>query len=212
MAETIAGPAGRLEIAVRGAGDPAARWLVICHPHPQYGGSMHNNVMDALARAGEAAGRAVLAFNFRGVGASDGAFAGGAGECDDLLAVLDHVADARNCPADRIAVAGYSFGALVSALSLERGAGPAGVLWVSPPISMAPIGDAARDWAGVKHLVVGGRDTFCRPADARAFCEAAVPPIAFHEVPGADHFYMGYEDDVEAAAADFLRALDAVRS
>lgn len=200
---TIPGPAGALEIATRAPFRGGGPWLVVCHPHPQYGGNMDNSVVQAVASGGAAAGYGVATFNFRGVGRSAGTFAGGAGEGEDLAAVIAHVASEHSCAPERQIVSGYSFGAAVVALQMAAGLSPNGVLWVSPPVSMLPMPDAARDWSGVKHLIAGTTDQFCPPAEAEALCRAAASPVTLHPVTGADHFYVGYESEV----AELTRAI-----
>jgi alpha/beta superfamily hydrolase len=109
----IHGPAGRLECFLKRPtaprdGGPAA---VVCHPHPQFGGTMHNKVVHAAAEALVRLGLPTLRFNFRGVGRSGGDHDGRVGEQDDMRAVLDHLATLY--PDAPLLVAGYSFGAFV---------------------------------------------------------------------------------------------------
>src|SRR5512147_2564415 len=87
------------------------RAAVICHPHPLYGGNMNNPVVRALEAGLQDAGLATLRFNFRGVGESTGAYGGGVGEADDLRAAVTWMIE--NAGAQAVAVAGYSFGAMV---------------------------------------------------------------------------------------------------
>ena len=208
MALLIPGPAGDLEAAVRGTTDPAAGWLVVCHAHPQFGGSMDNNVVAALVRAAGSARFGALAFNFRGVGASAGRFDGGEGETEDLLAALDYLADKEACPADRVVVAGYSFGAAVAARTLALGCAPRAMLWVAPPVAMAPLPADALAWPGPKQVVVGTRDQFCPRAELETVCAGATPPIPYRFIEDADHFFAGHEHEVAEVAHDFLCALD----
>src|SRR3954452_13163726 len=83
---TVAGPAGPIECAIDGPPDPAGV-VVVCHPHPQFGGTMDNKVVITIARAAVGAGWRAVRFNFRGIGASAGAWDDGRGEVDDALAV-----------------------------------------------------------------------------------------------------------------------------
>ncbi|MBD3893826.1 alpha/beta hydrolase [Hydrogenophaga sp.] len=103
------GPAGSIEVAIdRPEGEPLG-WAVIAHPHPLHGGSLHNKVVQTLARAFVLAGWSALRLNFRGVGRSQGAFDHGSGERDDVLAVVQ--AQAAQGP---LCLAGFSFGAFVA--------------------------------------------------------------------------------------------------
>lgn len=113
MATFFDGPAGPLEMLYRGPdgerapGVPVA--AVVCHPHPAYGGTMHNKVVHAVARGLQEAGLHVLRFNYRGVGMSAGRYDEGVGETADIAAAVDWLA-ARH-PGEPLAVAGFSFGA-----------------------------------------------------------------------------------------------------
>ncbi|WP_374674368.1 alpha/beta hydrolase [Ideonella sp.] len=114
---TVTGPAGTLEAAVNEPLDAAPRGVaVVCHPHPQHGGTMDNKVAQTLARAFVQLGWRAVRFNFRGVGASTGAWDAGQGEIDDALAV---VADQRDA-ALPFALAGFSFGGYVASQAARR--------------------------------------------------------------------------------------------
>ena len=108
----IAGPAGRLEaILEEPEGAPPNRAALVCHPHPLYGGTMHNKVVHRLARGLRTTGAVVLRFNFRGVGQSHGDHAGGEGEVDDARAALAWLRS--RYPDLPFVLAGFSFGARV---------------------------------------------------------------------------------------------------
>lgn len=105
----VAGPAGRLELAIdRPVGEPIGM-AVIAHPHPLHGGTLTNKVVQTLARACVLAGYTAVRFNFRGVGQSEGAYDEGRGELDDLLAVIE-----AHAPEGPLCLAGFSFGAFVT--------------------------------------------------------------------------------------------------
>ena len=129
----IAGPAGDLEALVEDPGGAApAACMVVCHPHPLHGGTMQNKVVTTLARCAEERGMPSLRFNFRGVGASAGAFDEGRGETDDALAA---VATARQrWPDAALWLAGFSFGGYIALrASTTRGVGE-----VSRLVTIAP--------------------------------------------------------------------------
>jgi alpha/beta superfamily hydrolase len=110
------GPAGALECALdRPEGEPRGV-AVICHPHPQQGGTMDNKVVQTLARAFLQLGYRTVRFNFRGVAASEGAWDEGQGEIDDALAVIA----AHRDPALPLALAGFSFGGYVASQAAAR--------------------------------------------------------------------------------------------
>jgi alpha/beta superfamily hydrolase len=175
---------------------------VVCHPHPAYGGHMYNNVVLALRDGFAAANAAVLRFDFRGVGSSDGESAGGAEEVDDVLAAAAWMSESH--PGVPLVLAGYSFGA-VMALRAARPEEVRGLLLVAPPTAML-----AADELGLAAMtmliVVGDRDGFCPLADLHALTADRVPTSVIH---GADHFFSGFEDEVSAAASAFCRALAA---
>src|SRR6202035_2810578 len=94
-------------LANPGGGAPAA---VVCHPHPSYGGSMYNNVVDAILVAFHQLGYATLRFNFRGVGGSEGEYDGGPGEVDDAKAAMEFLLAQAGVKREGATIAGYSFG------------------------------------------------------------------------------------------------------
>jgi uncharacterized protein len=109
------GMAGRIEVARDAPGDASRGTALIAHPHPLFGGTMDNKVVQTIARAFVQSGYTALRFNFRGVGASEGTHDEGRGEADDLLAVLEQLA-----PSGPLCLAGFSFGAFVATHGLER--------------------------------------------------------------------------------------------
>ena len=171
--------------------------VVVCHPHPQYGGDMENNVVLGACRALTARGFVALRFNFRGVGASDGAFDQGQGECDDVKASLNELSRAPEVDSSRIGLIGYSFGASVAA----EAAGPhlRGLVLVSPPLAF---GDLRVDW-GCPALVVGGEQDPIAPAD-RLRVVAETQGAELRLIPGADHSWWGFEDELGEALGKFF--------
>lgn len=108
----IDGPSGALESLAENFDHSDNGIMIVCHPHPQHGGTMDNKVVHSLAKAGQELGLATLRFNYRGVGKSEGEYAQGIGETDDLLAVIDWLDDHfHGAP---IWLAGFSFGAYVA--------------------------------------------------------------------------------------------------
>jgi alpha/beta superfamily hydrolase len=135
------GPAGRIEATLKlppagdDCGDTAA---VVCHPHPMFGGTLHNKVVHAVGEALVTRGLPVLRFNFRGVGRSAGAHDHGHGERDDLRAAIGHVL--ARFPDRRLVLAGYSFGAYVSlAVGCEDPRASA-LLGIAAPLGLFPFG------------------------------------------------------------------------
>ena len=118
--ETVDGPAGRLECAFDAPEGPARGVAVVCHPHPQFGGTMDNKVVQTLARAFVQLGWRSVRFNFRGIGASEGRWDEGRGEIDDALAVLAANRAKAADAARPFMLAGFSFGAYVAASAASR--------------------------------------------------------------------------------------------
>ena len=114
--KVVHGPAGDIECAVDQPESAARGTAIICHPHPQGGGSLDNKVVQTLARSMVQLGWCSVRFNFRGVGASQGAWADGEGEIDDALAVIEATRD----PALPWLLAGFSFGGFVAAEAARR--------------------------------------------------------------------------------------------
>ncbi len=183
---------------------PALRGvLVVCHPHPLYGGSMDNNVVDALCDAALQEGLAALRFNFRGVGRSSGSYDNGDGEQDDVLAALQTAAE--RMPAAAIGLAGYSFGAGMAARTAHRAAEPlAALILVSPPlasINRMAFGDRPAN----RLLISGERDHVCPAGDLEVLAGQLQPAAECVIVDGADHSWWGYEAELRDTAGGYLR-------
>ena len=114
----LEGPEGTLEAVLEGETENPAMIAIVCHPHPQFGGTMDNKVVTTLIRAARDAGAAALRFNFRGVGESQGAYSDGIGEVEDLIAV--HRWLSKKYPGTPLWLAGFSFGSFVAARAAPR--------------------------------------------------------------------------------------------
>ncbi|MGI9601643.1 MAG: alpha/beta hydrolase [Acidimicrobiales bacterium] len=156
----------RLDAELARPDDPT--WgVVLVHPHPQFGGSMHNHVIDALFTAMPEYGATVMRFNFRGVGTSQGTFDDGNAERLDLLAAVETVSELLGRDAHGVIVAGYSFGADI-ALALDH-LSIAGWWAVVPPLSVHPPDAylAAHD-ERPKRVLIAENDEFNPPAQAQS--------------------------------------------
>ena len=176
----VAGPAGRLECAIDGPAGEASGLALIAHPHPQFGGTLDNKVVQTLARAFVELGCVALRPNFRGVGASEGVYDEGRGEVEDLAAVLDW--GRREFGALPVALAGFSFGAAMQARLAARAA----------PQRMALVGVAAGSFevpaVPPDTLVIHGEQDETVPlAAVLAWARPQELPVVV--VPGADHFF-----------------------
>jgi alpha/beta superfamily hydrolase len=183
------GPEGPLEgLLSEGKGRRAG---VILHPHPMYGGTMHNNVVLACLNGMAQAGLSTLRFNFRGVGKSAGRFADGRGEQDDLIAAVEFF---QTRGVQDVVVAGYSFGAWVAAMAWPGLAamGVEPLILVAPPAAFMSF-DSADPSTRVGLMIAGQRDEIGPPALAAAFGARLTPPVVVGVINDADHFFGGFE-------------------
>ena len=174
--ETVRGPAGGIECAVDEPQGAARGVALIAHPHPLFGGTLDNKVVQTLARALVELGYAAWRPNFRGVGRSEGAYDEGRGEVDDLAAVIEHLR------AERPVLAGFSFGAAMQAKLAARLAAERMVL-----VGIAVNHFAAPAVPAGTLLIHGENDDTVPIAAVRAWAEPQ--GLALIVVPGADHFF-----------------------
>jgi len=175
--------------------------VVIGHPHPQYGGTMHTKAVFQAAKAFSRMGCAVLRFNFRGVGTSAGSFDDGAGEMDDFRAALDFM-HARH-PGVPLWAAGMSFGAWIG---LSAGAADPRVstlVGICPPLSHYDF-EAVRTSPKPKFFIQGERDERCPLKDMQAFYASAADPKELVVIDAADHLFDGKLVEVAEALEDLL--------
>ncbi|MFQ5459013.1 MAG: alpha/beta fold hydrolase, partial [Myxococcota bacterium] len=138
---------------------------VLAHPHPQYGGDMRNNVLQGVFDGLSERGRAVLRFNFRGVGRSGGR--SGGGEAEDLEAAADYLATAAGAAPRDVAVVGYSYGAAVGNAAIAAGPSFGAFVAIAPPLSMTDF--SALETCGLPvYAICGDRDELCAQEAAEA--------------------------------------------
>lgn len=179
------------------AGAAATRAIVVCHPHPQYGGSMHDTVVDTIADVARRHSFATLKFNFRGVGESTGRFDNGLGEVDDLLVALAWLR--HRVGALPIWLAGYSFGSNVVWRAIERAGELTGIVLVAPPVAMMDFSARPPSIARVT-LIAGDEDDYVDAADLRRWAAAATSSATIEIIPGANHFFSGAYAELATAA------------
>lgn len=175
------------------------RGAVICHPHPLMGGSMYNNVVEALQEAFASEGISTLRFNFRGVGSSTGSYNEGVGEQDDILAAGNYL---KTSGLSEIFFAGYSFGAWVGAGVIAQPDHPfRGSVFVAPPIDYFEF-----DWRPLKNkidlMICGDADSFCPLEPLRDTSEKI--NASLEVIGGADHFFMGEEKTLVIVLRNYL--------
>jgi uncharacterized protein len=184
LRQSIAGPAGLIECAFDLPEAPPAGVAVICHPHPQHGGTLDNKVVQTLARVFLQLGMRTVRFNFRGVGASQGEWDGGRGEVDDALAVIS----SQREPALPFMLAGFSFGAYVAAQAatqLRDDAKPKRLVLVGPSTQKQQMPAVPADTV----VVHGEQDEVVPLAATLDWARPQVLPVTV--LPGVGHFFHG---------------------
>ncbi len=204
---TIPGPVGPLEALLDAPAAVAApkAIAVICHPHPVYGGTMTNKVVHVLAKAFNAAGVPAVRFNFRGVGASAGAFDDGNGETHDAIAVLDWAA--QRWPGTDLWLGGFSFGGAIAiraavARDLQR------LITVAPAIRRVSVDVNSLPkcpWL----IVQGDRDELVDAADIQRWAESLPAPPRLVLLNGVEHFFHGRLNDLRQVVVSWLEEVAA---
>jgi alpha/beta superfamily hydrolase len=183
----IPGPAGALEAEFTLAPDDTGEFAALCHPHPQYGGNMHDGVLATVESALLQSGISCLRFNFRGVGRSEGQSTASREEVDDLLAVIAWLR-AEQSP-DRVCLAGYSFGASIAWQAISAST-PDRVLLIAPPVGLMPFEPVSQ--SGAIDIFTGDRDDYVDVHRLEQLEGATV-----HVLPGADHFFLGQQPTLQ---------------
>ena len=202
MEESLMIPANGLELEARITPSRPSHAGIVAHPHPLYGGSMHNNVVQAACDALTSAGWTSLRFNFRGVGRSTGDHDQGLGEGDDLAAVVDFLTERG---AECVQVIGYSFGAWVAAFAWTKLARPQTrpLVLIAPPAAFMSFDDLPVD-TSVGLIVCGERDSFGPPDLAQRLGSRLTPPVDPVVIPNADHFFGGRESRLTEIVKEHL--------
>lgn len=196
------GPAGRLEALLWTVADPSPSLAaLVCHPHPLYGGTMHNKVVYQAAKTLHRFGIPVLRFNFRGAGLSEGVHDRGRGERDDVRAALDFLA--REYPARPLLVAGFSFGSWVGLRVGCEDSRVAGLIGLGIPVNASNF-DYLRSCSKPKLFVQGGNDQFGSRAGVEHLFAALPEPKRLVVVDAVDHFFAGRLEEAGAAIAEWL--------
>jgi alpha/beta superfamily hydrolase len=201
---TLAGPSGQIEARLEMPAEPGhpAVFGVACHPHSLKGGTMDNKVTHTLARAMVECGAPAFRFNFRGVGASGGAFDSGRGEVDDLAAVVAE--GRRRFPGASLWLGGFSFGAFVSLRAASRLA-PDKLIAIAPPVVGYELGDV--DSPDCEWLLAQGDADDVVPPDAVLSWAAKQPrQPRLHVLAGAGHFFHGRLHELKPLLTEFLKS------
>jgi alpha/beta superfamily hydrolase len=196
--ERIFFDANGLKIEGMQADSQGDKGVVISHPHPLYGGTMHNNVVRAVAHAYQEEGYSTLRFNFRGVEKSEGDFGNGIGEQEDVRAALQTLGKKN------MDLAGYSFGAWVNALGVEKFEQAQRLIMVSPPVSVIDLSFLEYS-PKIKLVICGTRDEIAEYKKVEKMLPKWNDQAVFRVIHGADHFYSGHEEELIDIVGEFLR-------
>jgi alpha/beta superfamily hydrolase len=193
----LEGPAGRVEGLLNAGTANATHAAVVCHPHPLFGGTLHNKVVFHTMKALNSFGFPVLRFNFRGTGLSQGEHDGGKGEVDDVRAALDWLDAEFHLP---LIFAGFSFGAAVGLRASYADARVAALIAVGTPVGPVAAGeeeprvyefDFLKECTKPKLFVSGARDQFGPRAKLEALVAPLPEPKKLVLIEGGDHFFEG---------------------
>jgi len=197
------GPAGKLEAILDSPGHgPIKGAAVVCHPHPQHGGTMHNKVAHTLARSFVRSEFVALRFNFRGTEGSEGQFDDGNGELDDAFAAILWMRNRH--PGVPLWLSGFSFGAAIAvraAVATEVG----GLISVAPAIYRFA-GNLKRQPACPWLIIQGDEDELVGVEDIIEWLNGLEPGPELIVVPGAEHFFHGRLSDMRSAVMGFVKA------
>jgi alpha/beta superfamily hydrolase len=163
--------------------------VILCHPHPQYGGDMDHPVITTAVEAASQEGFSTLRFNFRGVGESEGSYGEGIGEREDVKAVADYLYSRLKNNHSPLILVGYSFGAWAGfpiAIEDERFEG---MVAVAPPLEIYDFG-FLKGCKKKKLFIAGNRDFFCPPSVLEEWYKGLEEPKSLAVIPGADHFLL----------------------
>lgn len=166
--------------------------VVVCHPHPLYGGSMDNNVVDAICEALADAAILAFKFNFRGVGRSQGRYDEGRGEGEDSSNAITYVATLKEVNPTRLGLCGYSAGATFSLPACYNDERIEAIAAISPPLGMFDF-SFLRKCSKPTFLVSGGHDDFTPRKSFDDFCRELPDTCRRQVFPEADHFWCGHE-------------------
>ena len=205
------GPAGRLEALLNAGAENATHAALVCHPHPLFGGTLHNKVVFHTMKALNSFGFPVLRFNFRGTGLSQGEHDHGEGEVDDVRTALDWLDAEYHLP---VVFAGFSFGAAVglraacSDLRVKATIGvgtPVGPVVAESEVPRSYTFEFLQDCTKQKLFVSGARDPFGPRAKLDQLLASALEPKKLVIIEGADHFFEGRLRELRDAIESWVK-------
>lgn len=200
------GQVGKLELMTRGSGEQVSGkedWLVvICHPHPQHGGTMDNKVVTTVARSAREAGLDSLRFNYRGVGKSEGSYGEFDGECDDFDAVMRWVSG--NTKKTRFILAGFSFGSAVVASRADKVSGLEHLVLLAPPVERYPYPNG---FPAPAKIVQGTADEVVDSKGVTRWAEDIETPFEYLLMGQCSHFFHGRLIELRQRLVPLLQAI-----
>ena len=200
----LEGPAGKLEALLNEGSPDAAFVALVCHPHPLYGGTMHNKVVYHAMKALNGFGFPVLRFNFRGAGLSDGQHDQGLGEVEDVRAALNWLDAQYHRP---LLFCGFSFGAATGLRAACADHRVAGLISLGTPVSAEGRVYTYRflqDCKPPKLFVSGAHDQFGPSENLKQLVALAAAPKQLALIHGADHFFEGRLAEMQAAIREWV--------
>jgi alpha/beta superfamily hydrolase len=207
----ITGPAGRLEALLNAGSPDATHAAIVCHPHPLYGGTLHNKVVFHAMKALNSFGFPVLRFNFRGTGLSEGEHASGIGEVDDVRAALDWLEREFTLP---VIFAGFSFGAAVGLRAAYSDDRVHALIALGLPAVAVETRtydfEFLRTSTKPKLFVSGSRDQFGPPGKLEALFDTFADPKKLVRIEAGDHFFEGRLKEMRTAIEEWIRETLAV--
>lgn len=178
--------------------------VIVCHPHPLYGGTMDNRIVYRTAKAAVEAGFAALRFNFRGAGLSGGQFDQGIGEKEDAVAAISWLES--KYPALPLVLAGYSFGAWVGLQVGCLDARVKAMVALAPPLNLYDF-EFLYNNSKPALYIAGTSDEFCSQENLNQLAHRLPASSSVHRIEGAEHFFNGHIEAIQSCITGFFRAL-----
>jgi alpha/beta superfamily hydrolase len=180
--------------------------MILCHPHPQYGGDMHSSVITTAVEAASQEGFSTLRFNFRGVGASGGSYNDGIGEKEDVKAAIDYLYSRQKDSNLPLILLGYSFGAWAGLPVGVQDSRIKGMVAIAPPLELYDFG-FLKGCKKRKLLIAGSRDSFCPVPLLEKWCGHLEEPKSLAIIEGADHFFFSHTRFLIQPLREFINSV-----
>jgi len=180
--------------------------VILCHPHPQYGGDMDNPVILSGVDAASEEGFSTLRFNFRGVGESEGAYADGIGEIEDVQAAVEYLDSTFGDRNHSLVLFGYSFGAWASTPVAVRDGRIHGMVAIAPPLELYDFG-LLRGCKKEKLIIAGSQDLFCPLPILEKWYQHLEEPKSLAIIQGADHFFFSHHWSFIPPLREFFKTI-----